>query len=144
MNKHTKELVEQIDTLVKESSGENDASELEKLRRDAALRENVSREIEEFSRLFPDTDVDEIPDEVWEACSDGSGICAQYALYLRRREVENKSAQTKNLENQAAAVPYVKNAEENIYFTPEAVSKMTRAEVDKNYSAILESMKKWK
>ena len=144
MNKHTKELVEEIDTLVKNSSEDNNTSELEELRREKSLRENVSREIEEFSKLFPDTDVDEIPDEVWEACPDGSGICAQYALYLRRREVENKSAHTKNLENQASAVPYVKNTEETMYFTPEAVSKMTRAEVDKNYSAILESMKKWK
>ena len=140
MNKKTEELVNEIGSLSKEG-GE---SEIDALRREKALRDNVAREVEEFSVLFPDTDIDDIPDEVWEACADGSGICAQYALWLKRSEMKKQTADAKNEENTSSAIPDVSAVGEEAFFTPEAVSKMSKAEVEKNYQAIMESMKKWK
>ena len=141
MNKETEALIKEIDERTKQNG---DKSELEALRREKKIRENVAREIEEFYKLFPDTDPEEIPDEVWDACEDGNGICAQYALWLYRRENEKKTAEAKNEENSSAAVPNVENVEEEAFFTPEAVEKMSKAEVEKNFAAIMESMKKWK
>ena len=140
MNKKTDELVNEIEALTK-NDGE---SELEALRREKSLRDNVAREIEEFYLLFPDTDVDDIPDEVWDACRDGSGICAQYALWQKREEMKKHTADAKNEENISSAIPDVDNASDEVFFTPEAVSKMSKSEVEKNYQAIMESMKKWK
>ena len=140
MNKKTEELVNEIGSLSKEG-GE---SEIEALRREKTLRDNVAREVEEFSVLFPDTDIEDIPDEVWEACADGSGICAQYALWLKRSEMKKETADAKNKENTSSAIPDVSAVSEEVFFTPEAVSKMSKAEVEKNYQAIMESMKKWK
>lgn len=144
MDKKTEELLSEISVMSKKGAQTEEASELETLRREKALRDNIAREVEEFYALFPDTDIEEIPDEVWEACQDGSGICAQYALWLRRREHEKATADAKNEQNSTSAPPDVSNEEAEVYFTPEAVQKMSKAEVEKNYSAIMESMKKWK
>ena len=125
------------------SETDGDKAELDSFRREKAVRENLSRELEEFSTLFPDTKIEDIPDEVWDAYEDGRGICAHFALFLYKKGREKESAEAKNAENTASAVPNVEG-EEEVYFTPEAVRKMSKAEVDKNYSAILESMKRWK
>lgn len=140
MNKKTNDLVDEIEALANDG-GE---SELEALRREKSIRDNVAREIEEFYILFPDTDVDDIPDEVWDACRDGSGICAQYALWQKREEMKKHTADAKNEENISSAIPDVEVVTEEVFFTPEAVSSMSKSEVEKNYQAIMESMKKWK
>ena len=142
MKKETEKILSDIEALANEGKGESD--ELESLRREKALRENLSRELEELMTLFPETDVDEIPDEVWEACPDGKGVCAQYALYLKRQEMKKTVADKKNDENVKSAVPNVKTGEEEAFFTPEQVEKMSRAEVDANWQTILKSMKNWK
>ncbi len=141
MNKETEALIREIGA----AANSNGDGELEALRREKKLRENVAREVEEFYKLFPDTDLESVPDEVWEACPEGVGLCAQYALYLHRRAGEKKHAEAKNEENSTSAVPDVSSVEDKeVFFTPEEVASMSRAEVDKNYEAIMESMKKWK
>ncbi len=144
MNNETKQILSEIETLTGKEKKKTEESELETLRREKTLRENLSRELEEFSVLFPGTDIESVPDEVWEAAVDGIGVCAQYALYLKRQEMKKTTADKKNEENATSAVPDVKSDEGEVYFTPEAVEKMSRAEVDKNWQAILKSMKNWK
>jgi hypothetical protein len=146
MNKETKALLSEINAITDKKSAGNSQNdnELEALRYEKRLRENLSAELEEFKLLFPDADIEDVPDEVWEAAPDGKGLCAQYALYLKRLSLKKESAEKKNEENGAAAVPEVGGSDKEIYFTPEAVEKMSRAEVEKNWTAILESMKKWK
>ncbi len=143
MNKQTKEILSEIEALA-DGGKMGETEELEMLRREKTLRENLSRELEQFETLFPGTDIDDVPDEVWEAAPEGVGVCAQYALYLRRVEMMKSNADKKNEENLTSAVPDVKRNEEEVYFTPEAVEKMSRAEVDRNWQSILKSMKNWK
>ncbi len=143
MNKETKEILSEIEALSEGEMKNGDMSEIETLRLDKKIRENLARELDEFALIFPDKSVDDIPDEVWEKSRDGEGICAEYALYLKRREVEKTKAEQKNEENRVSAVPDVKREEDEAYFTPEQVEKMSKAEVDRNWTAILESMKKW-
>ena len=140
MDKKTGEMLEEIGALTKNG----DADELESLRHEKKIRENLSVELEEFHKLFPDTDVEDIPDEVWEKCPEGYGLCAFYALYLYKSDNEKKSAEVKNEENMTSAVPDIKAETEENYFSPEDVSQMSEKEVEKNYEKILESMKKWK
>ncbi len=144
MKKETEKLLSEIQSLASDGKEMSESDELNALRREKALRENLSRELEEFTLLFPDTDIDAVPDEVWEACPEGEGVCAQYALYLRRSEMKKSCANKKNEENVFSAVPDVKRAEEEAYFTPEQVEKMSRDEVDRNWQTILKSMKNWK
>ena len=141
MNKKTEEMLDEIGTLTK-GGGESD--ELESLRREKTIRENLTLELEEFHRLFPDAGLDDIPDEVWEKCPDGHGLCAWFALHLLKSENEKKSAEAKNEENKMSAVPEVKAEAEEGYFSPDDVLQMSEKEVEKNYEKILESMKKWK
>ena len=142
MNKNTEEMLHEIGTLTKNGDGERD--ELEALRREKTIRENLALELEEFHKLFPETGVDDIPDEVWEKCPDGYGLCAWFALYLMKSDSEKKSAQQKNEENSTSAVPDIKAEAEENYFSPEDVLQMSEKEVEKNYETILNSMKKWK
>ena len=144
MNKETKEILSELEVLSEGDNKNGEISELEALRLDKKIRENLARELDEFALIFPDMSVDDIPDEVWEKTRDGEGICAQFALYLKRREVEKTKAEQKNEENRASAVPNVKREEDEAFFTPEQVEKMSKAEVENNWTAILESMKKWK
>ena len=144
MNKETKEMLSEIEALSESENKNGEKSEIEALRWEKKVRENLSRELDEFAILFPETSVDDIPDEVWEKSRDGEGICAQFALYLRRRDVKKTKADQKNEENRVSAVPDVKREEDEAFFTPEQVEKMSKGEVEKNWTAILESMKKWK
>ncbi len=140
MNKRTEELIDEIGV----SAGKDELRELENFRHEAKIRENLALELEEFSTLFEDVKIDDIPDEVWEECPDGRGLCAWYALFLRRRERDEGCAETQNARNSNSAVPDVKSIAGEIYFTPEAVQAMSEDEIGRNYGAILESMKKWK
>jgi hypothetical protein len=142
MNKETKKLLEELNI---EAYGESEEkNELEELRREKTLHDNVKSELAELYELFPDIKIEDIPDEVWEKCPDGKGLCAEVALAYRREELKAQNATAKNEQNSTTAPPNVKNEVEEVYFTPEAVKKMTPAEIENNYSAILESMKKWK
>ena len=93
MNKETKEMLSEIEALSESENKNGEKSEIEALRWEKKVRENLSRELDEFAILFPETSVDDIPDEVWEKSRDGDGICAQFALYLRRRDIKKTKAE---------------------------------------------------
>lgn len=131
----------------KSPSAEELLEELRVLREELAEKkrafEKMSRDIGEFETLFPEKNVNEIPDSVWESVKTGIPLAAAYALYERKNAIRIDAAKVTNLANSARTTgPIGKDVTEN-YYTPDEVRAMSRAEVKRNYSKILESMKKW-
>ncbi len=128
-----------------EENREDAAGELTKLKRELEFKSNVQAEIKLLKDLFPKLDIDEIPDEIWEACENGKGIAAQYALYFIKKLKHEAKAQNVNEKNSKSAPPrVVHDGGGEMFFTPEMVKRMSQNEVRKNYSAIMKSMEKWK
>ena len=105
--------------------------------------ERMSREIGEFSEIFPERSVSDIPDSVWESVKGGIPLAAAYALYERKNALRADTASRINERNGSTTTGPVGRASTENFYTPDEVRKMTRAEVKQNYSKILESMKKW-
>lgn len=131
-----------------------DVSELETLRREVTRlsgelkkREELTRRMEEeigdFSGLFPDRKISEIPDGVWNDVRSGIPLAAAYSLYEKREEAKARQAGEVNRRNSELSSGSLGSNEPNEYFSPSEVRKMTREEVHANYSGILESMKRW-
>ena len=121
--------------------------ELEALRRELDEKKNaferIGREFGEFYEIFPDTKIESIPDSVWESVKSGIPLSAAYALYEKKTSSRSALAERINEKNSVTSTGSVgRNTVENFY-TPDEVRAMTRSEVRKNYSQIIESMKKW-
>ena len=105
--------------------------------------EKISRDIGEFSELYPTKSINTIPDSVWESVKSGIPLAAAYALYEKKTAVRIDTASRINSKNSELSTGAVgRNTTENFY-TPDEVRSMSRSEVRKNYSKIIESMKKW-
>ena len=114
-----------------------------KLEEKDAFYTRVSLECAEFSTLFPETPLSELPDSVWESVKNGIPIAAAYALEQHRNAMAQARAaqvQQRNRERSAGAV----GQPEDEYFSPAEVRAMSQAEVRKNYQKIMLSMQKWK
>ena len=105
--------------------------------------ERMSREIGEFSEVFPEKSVNQIPDSVWESVRAGIPLAAAYALYERKNALRTDTACRINERNGNISTGSVGRASTENFYTPDEVRAMSRSEVRKNYSKILESMKKW-
>ncbi len=108
-----------------------------------AFYTRVSQECSEFSALFPDTPLSDLPDCVWESVKNGVPIAAAYALERHRHamaEARAEQALQRNRERSAGAV----GQPEDEYFSPAEVRAMSQAEVRRNYQKIMLSMQKWK
>ena len=111
-----------------------------------AMRDTQTRVLEEladFRDLFPEVEINAIPESVWESVKKGTPLIASYALYEKRMEAERARISLINAKNasKSAGIAGINTASE--YFSPDEVRKMSRAEVHANYSKIKESMKKW-
>ena len=137
MNKETEKIMaELVDT-------DADRLELEELRRDKSLKENLEGELKTLMSLFPEITAEDIPDEVFESCDNGKGLAAQYALYFVKKQKEKEETAKTNEENERSAPPEIKNADEEVFFTPDMVKSMSDSEIKRNYKAIMKSMEKW-
>ena len=105
--------------------------------------EKISRDIGEFEEIFPEKSVGEIPDAVWESVKAGIPLAAAYALYERKNALRASTAQSANKANSARTTGAIGRETTENFYTPDEVRAMSRAEVRKNYSKIIESMKKW-
>ncbi|MBR6529967.1 MAG: hypothetical protein IKT43_00940 [Clostridia bacterium] len=106
--------------------------------------ERMTQDISTLRSLFPALTPEEIPDEVWEKVSGGESLAASYALYFLTQLKEKERIETLNRENEQKALPRIKNDQAGEeYYSPEAVKKMSAADVRKNYAAILKSMDSW-
>ena len=122
-------------------------AELEALRAELQEKKNVfermSREIGEFSEIFPERSVNSIPDSVWESVKAGIPLAAAYALYERKNAVRADAASRINERNGEKSTGAIGRWNTENFYTPDEVRAMSRSEVRKNYSKIIESMKKW-
>ena len=105
--------------------------------------ERMSREIGEFSEIFPEKSISSIPDNVWESVKRGIPLAAAYALYERKNAVRADAASRINERNGEKSTGAIGRSSTENFYTPDEVRAMSRAEVKRNYSKILESMKKW-
>ena len=97
---------------------------------------------EEFRALYPDTAEADIPDEVWDSVNEGIPLAAAYALWTRREELRRQSAEAINRKN-ADGWGRAENAPSAEHLSPAEVRAMSPAEVRRNYSRIVASMKHW-
>lgn len=113
-------------------------------RKSKKQQDKVSKDVEEFIKLFPDVNPADIPEEVWEKVAEGSALTAAYAVYICGAETKNKKASEINLENQRRSAPAGKEADAEQSFTPEQVEDMSDENVKKNFKNIIRSIKNWK
>ena len=97
---------------------------------------------DDFRALYPDLAADDVPDAVWENVRAGLPLEAAYALWERREAVRRVAAADVNQRNAAGAWGRAERAPED-FLSPDEVRSMTRDEVRKHYSRIVESMKHW-
>ena len=135
------------EAVAEESEAELLRKELDTLRAELEEKnktfERMSREIGEFSEIFPEKSVNSIPDSVWESVKAGIPLAAAYALYERKNTVRADTASRINERNGEISTGAVGRATTENFYTPDEVRAMSRTEVRKNYSKIIESMKKW-
>lgn len=109
------------------------------------------RDFQNFLESYPDIKPDEIPVSVWQEVENGKSLIDAYMKYENKilKEKLNMTSkqeqiEQRNQENASASIGAVKsNGESAPFFTKEQVSKMTTKEVNENWKAINESMKKW-
>ena len=105
--------------------------------------ERLGKEISEFSELFPNEPLTALPDSVWESVRGGSPLAAAYALYRRKTELRIEKANATNRKNNEMSTGAIGRDTTENFYTPDEVRAMSRSEIKKNYSKILDSMKKW-
>ena len=101
------------------------------------------REISDFNSLFPEVDINSVPDSVWESVKQGIPLCASYAVYEKRIMAEEARISQINNLNVARSAGIAGRDAANEYFSPDEVRRMSSSEVHANYHKIKESMKKW-
>lgn len=100
-------------------------------------------EIGEFSEVFPERNLEDVPSEVWQQVKSGVPLAAAFALYEKKTEAHERLVAEVNLKNTERSTGALKGGGENNYFSPSEVKKMSASEVKSNYKIIIESMKKW-
>lgn len=105
--------------------------------------ERLGKEISEFSELFPSEPLTSLPDSVWESVRGGIPLAAAYALYRRKTELRAEQASLVNKKNNGMSTGAIGRDTTESFYTPDEVRAMSRSEIKKNYSKILDSMKKW-
>ena len=136
------------------SSESTETSEIDSLREELTLLrteleakrgelERLGKEVSEFSELFPNATLTALPDSVWESVRGGIPLAAAYALYRRKAELRAEQARIVNKKNNEMSTGAIGRDTTDSFYTPDEVRAMTRSEIRKNYSKILDSMKKW-
>ena len=118
-------------------------SQISEFEAQRAAQARILEEIGDFRVLFPEVDMEDIPESVWENVKKGSSLIASYALYEKRIQAEEKRIAKINAKNASRSPGIAGKDLASEYFTPDEVKKMSRSEVHANYSKIKESMKKW-
>ena len=122
--------------------------EIEKLRTllDEKQREQekILSELGEFSRLFPNVSVKDVPAEVWKKVEGGIPLSASYALYEREESLKRIHAEKINGINASLSAGMAGKNTPSEYYSAEEVKQMSPKEVHENYSKIKKSMKYWR
>lgn len=125
-------------------------AELEELRAELKAREErekthsrILEELEEFGEYFPEIDIHQIPEEVWEKVKSGVSLSASFALNLRKMELEKKKVSDFNEKNRRMSAGSLMRNDAEKYYSPSEVKKMTPAQVKSHYDEIVASMRHW-
>lgn len=130
-----------------EADGTEDLlAEIERLKAELAQRdamaERLAREGEEFHALYPDANMQDLPDSVWQDVGRGIPIAAAYALFERRRFTTEQKALEYNHANARRSSGSLEPTAPD-YYSPAEVRAMSQSEVRANYDKIMRSMQKW-
>ena len=132
---------DELALLKKELEGlKNELAERDRLER---MSERMNSELAEFRECFPNSTLEEIPDEIWEKVKRGASLPAEYSLYVIKAENERRRISSVNERNRKMSAGAIGFAEGEKYFSPEEVKKMSPAQVKKHYDDIIESMRHW-
>ena len=122
--------------------------EIADLRKKLDAKENeqkqILHELGEFDRLFPETSVKDVPEEVWKRVEDGIPLSAAYALYEREQSIIRNRANEINARNYSLSAGKAGKGASEDYFSPDEVKRMSPKEVHRNFSKIKNSMKYWR
>ena len=113
-------------------------------KRKQAHDDALQKEIEQFRKVFPDVNGEDIPESVWEDTAGGADLVHAYALYLIGEQSKGDHAEEVNRENALRSVSAHSEGSTEPSFSREQVEKMSPKEVSKNYKHILRSMKSWR
>ncbi|MBO4870341.1 MAG: hypothetical protein J5585_11595 [Clostridia bacterium] len=105
-----------------------------------ADRSRAESEIALFSEQYPDTDLDSVPDRVWESVKEGVSLCDAYRRYDDERRSRQDAARAVNEENAAESSGRIRPSAKRAVYTASDVAAMTAAEVRDNYDDIITSM----
>ena len=130
-----------------QSSTDDLLAEITRLREELARRDSMTerfaKEGEEFRSLYPGTDMQTLPDSVWNDVKRGIPLAAAYALAERRRYCTEQKALEYNKENLKRSSGSLEPTEPD-YYSPAEVRAMSQNEVRANYDKIMRSMQKWR
>ncbi len=142
------EVVEAAPEVPEEAEATGDLhAELEGLRQRLEAAERTAREISagwrEFTELYPDADLDSLPDTFNADIARGIPPAAAYALEMRRREVRRVKIADADRRAREMSSGRIKGTDDTLY-SPDEVRAMPPAEVRKNIEKIRRSMKSWR
>jgi hypothetical protein len=103
----------------------------------------MNRELTEFCEYFPECNLDEVPEEVWQKVRKGASLCAEFSLMQRKAELEKRRINNINEQNRRMSAGSLGNSDGEKYYSPSEVKKMTPSQVREHYDDIIESMRHW-
>ena len=119
-----------------------------KRERDAAKQSEseskAAEEIRRFREVFPDVKAENIPEEVWEAVSEGIPLAYAYALYKVESDGLSSYADEVNKRNSEKGAAAVSEGPTEPDYTKEQVENMSGKDVRRNYKGIVKAMKHWR
>ena len=108
-----------------------------------SVNSKINAELIQLYDCFPDTSLEEIPDEIWQKVKKGASLSAEYALFKRKQEISQKRIGDFNEKNKKMSTGSLGTGEGERYYSPSEVKKMSPAQVKANYDDIIESMRHW-
>ena len=113
------------------------------LKNSRAAYDRLSAECADFSELYPEVSVTNLPDSVWKSFKSGVPLAAAYALYEKRERSAAAKAHNINQKNKELSTGSLDSSGSEEFFSPAEVRAMSAAEVRANYAKIIVSMSKW-
>ena len=108
-----------------------------------ALNSRMVKELSEFQEYFPEVEVRNIPDDIWEQVKNGASLSASFALNLRKIEIERKKVSDFNEKNRRMSAGALLQGDGEIFYSPSEVKRMSPSQVRAHYDDIVESMRHW-
>ena len=104
-------------------------------------RQRAELEITEFSKIFPDAELDSIPLSVWEDVKSGVRLAEAYGKYSEQKRIAEDKANRVNVRNAEQSSGRISGEPKRAVYTAKEVYAMNEKEVAANYDDILASMK---